>query len=104
MHFTTAFATLALASAAIAAPQDAAPLRMLGKRAWTNMEATTSGPTGAAGQTFEMTIDNGASWQNNARNMPLGAGSTVGFRRTGDNSTSVIHKVCFERIPSPDTN
>jgi hypothetical protein len=80
MYFTTALSALALASTALA---------------WggVNMETTNSGPTGAAGQTFEMTIDDGATWQDDARNMPLGADSTVGFRLTGDNSTSVVHKV-----------
>ncbi|KAJ7724325.1 hypothetical protein DFH07DRAFT_855037 [Mycena maculata] len=78
-----ALLTLAFAGSAWAAPR-------LPKRDWTGSDITLNGPTGNSGQTFEQTVDNGKSWSDDARNMPLGAPSSVGFRLTGQSQTAVI--------------
>jgi hypothetical protein len=60
---------------------------------YTNWFPTISGPTGSAGQKFQESVDNGASWQNNARNMPLDGQSTVGYRLKNNPQSSFIAKV-----------
>jgi hypothetical protein len=82
MRLTTVFATVACASAVLG--------RGVG---WVNEGVTTSGPTGMANLTFEMSIDNGETWKDDARSMPLGAGSTIGFRLAGAEDTAVLHHV-----------
>jgi len=59
---------------------------------WTNWRVTLNAPSGSTGDVFEMSVDNGVSWQANARNMPLGPQSTVGFRRKDDPDSAFIAK------------
>jgi hypothetical protein len=59
---------------------------------YTNWFPTINGPTGSAGQKFQESVDNGASWQNNARNMPLDGQSTVGYRLKNNPQSSFIAK------------
>jgi hypothetical protein len=52
-------------------------------------------PAGSAGQQFEMSVDNGVSWQADARAMPFGLRATVGYREAHNTDSAFIAKVSY---------